>query len=231
MPYVNGYLKAVQNVCEKHGALLIFDEVMCGMGRTGKLHAWQHENVVPDLQTIGKGLGGGYIPLAALLINEHIVQTLSQGTGAFMHGQTFQGHPIACSAALEVQKIVREGDMLANVEAMGFLLQTELVKRLGEHPHVGNIRGKGLFLGIELVLDKGTKTPFPPEKGVAIGINELAFDKRFGISIYPGTGSADGMRGDHVLLAPPYNVTSEQVILIAELTEKVITEFFATATK
>jgi adenosylmethionine-8-amino-7-oxononanoate aminotransferase len=177
-------------VCDKYGALLIFDEVMSGMGRSGTLHAWQQEGVVPDIQAIAKGLGGGYAPVAGILINPRVVDVLDKGTGAFMHGHTYQGHPIACAAALEVQRIVREEKLLDNVRAMGKLLEEGLKKRLGIHPNVGDIRGKGLFWGVslssflmlstpvtddmqvEFVKDKKTKEPFDPKLGVAMAINE-----------------------------------------------------------
>jgi len=135
-------------VCDKYGALLIMDEIMSGMGRSGTLHVWQQEGVVPDIQTIGKGLGGGYAPIAGILINHRVVDALSRGTGAFAHGQTYQGHPIACAAALEVQRIIREGNLVDNVRRMGALLEKGLKERLADHPNVGNIRGKGLFWGV-----------------------------------------------------------------------------------
>lgn len=138
----------MKKVCSKYGALLILDEVMCGMGRTGTLHAWQHEGVVPDIQTIGKGLGGGYAAVAGLLINNRVVDALDKGTGAFSHGQTYQGHPIACAAALEVQKVIREERLVDNVREMGGLMGCLLRNRLGRHPHVGDIRGRGLFWGV-----------------------------------------------------------------------------------
>lgn len=135
-------------VCDKHGALLILDEVMSGMGRSGTIHAWQQEGVVPDIQSIAKGLGGGYAPVAGILINPRVVDALDKGTGAFAHGQTYQGHPIACAAALEVQRIVREEKLMDNVMAMGKLLEEGLKARLGGHPNVGDIRGRGLFWGV-----------------------------------------------------------------------------------
>jgi len=148
VPAVPGYFKAMKKVCDKYGALLILDEVMCGMGRTGTLHAWQHEGVVPDIQTMGKGLGAGYAAVAALLIKNRVVDALEKGTGAFAHGQTYQGHPIACAAALEVQKIIREDGLVDNAREMGNLMEILLKKRLGSHPHVGDIRGRGLFWGV-----------------------------------------------------------------------------------
>jgi adenosylmethionine-8-amino-7-oxononanoate aminotransferase len=137
-------------VCDKHGALLIFDEIMSGMGRSGTLHAWEQEDVVPDIQTLGKGLGGGYAAVAGLLIKKRVVDVLEKGSGAFSHGQTYQGHPIACAAALEVQKVIREERLVENVQKMGVLMGQLLKKRLGGHQNVGDIRGKGLFWGVSL---------------------------------------------------------------------------------
>lgn len=148
VPAVPGYFKAMKAVCDKYGALLIMDEIMSGMGRGGTLHAWQHEGVVPDLQTIGKGLGGGYAPVAGLLLGHRVVNALQDGSGAFSHGQTYQGHPIACAAAAEVQRIIRDDGLIANVAKMGSLLGQLLEEKLGQHPHVGNIRGRGLFWGV-----------------------------------------------------------------------------------
>lgn len=145
-----GYLKALKAVCERHGALFILDEVMSGMGRTGTLHAWEQEDVVPDLQTIAKGLGAGYAPIAGLLINKHVVDTLNKGTGAFVHSQTYQGHPVACAAAFKVQQIIQEDNLLPNVRAMGEYLGQRLHERLDNHPHVGDIRGRGLFWAVSL---------------------------------------------------------------------------------
>lgn len=138
-------------VCERYGALFILDEVMSGMGRCGTLHAWEQEGVVPDIQTIGKGLGGGYAPVSGVLIGNHIVQTMDKGTGVFRHGQTYQGHPVACAAALAVQRVIQEENLLENVRKMGAYLERGLKERLGGHPYVGDIRGKGLFWGVRLL--------------------------------------------------------------------------------
>jgi adenosylmethionine-8-amino-7-oxononanoate aminotransferase len=148
VPPVPGYFKAVREVCDRHGALLILDEVMSGMGRTGTLHAWEQDDVIPDLQTIAKGLGAGYMPIGALLIGEKIVHTLGNGSGAFIHSQTYQGHPVACAAALQVYEIIQSDNLLTNVRTMGAYLQTLLESHLGGHKHVGNIRGRGLFWGV-----------------------------------------------------------------------------------
>ncbi|EFX04672.1 exocyst complex protein exo70 [Grosmannia clavigera kw1407] len=211
VPAVPGYFKAVRDVCHKYGALLILDEVMCGMGRTGTLHAWQQEDVVPDIQTMGKCLGGGYQPIAAVLASHEVTDAFSRGTGSFVHGHTYQGHPVACAAALAVQKIVAEEDLLANVRDLGAVLGRLLVQRLGSHANVGNIRGRGFFWGIEFVQDKATARPFPAESQVAMKIAELGLSAQHGIAVYPGSGTADGVSGDHIILAPPYNVTRAEV--------------------
>jgi len=181
---VSGYFKAVRRVCDRYGALLILDEIMCGSGRVGPqpssrypnpLHAWQDPSVgiVPDLMTMGKGLGGGFQPIAAMLANGRVIDVLAKGSGAFSHGQTYQAHPLACRAALEVQRIIRNDDLVDNVRAQGKLLGKLLRDRLSSHQYVGSIRGQGLFWGIEFVQDKATKTPFNPSQGVAMGIHEL----------------------------------------------------------
>ncbi|KAF7589237.1 hypothetical protein BBP40_004580 [Aspergillus hancockii] len=211
VPAVPGYFKAMKAVCERYGALLILDEVMSGMGRCGTLHAWEQEGVVPDLQTIGKGLGGGYAPVSGLLIGEKIVQTLDKGTGVFRHGQTYQGHPISCAAALAVQKVIKEEGLLENVR--------------------GDIRGKGLFWGIEFVKDKGTKEPFSPETGVAVHVQETGLDPAYGISLYAAAGCVDGTRGDHVLLAPPYNVTRDEIDIVVDTTARVLDHVFMKVVK
>lgn len=150
VPPLPGYLKAMKEVCERHGALFILDEVMSGMGRTGTLHAWEQEDVVPDLQTMAKGLGAGYAPIAGLLLNKHVVDTLTKGTGAFSHSQTYQGHPVSCAAAVRVQQIIQEDNLLPNVRAMGAYLGQLLHEKFDSHPHVGDIRGRGLFWAVSL---------------------------------------------------------------------------------
>jgi adenosylmethionine-8-amino-7-oxononanoate aminotransferase len=226
VPAASGYLKAMKAVCDCHGALLILDEVMCGMGRTGTLHAWEQEGVVPDIQTIGKGLGGGYVPVAGILINQRIVDALDHGSGSFSHGQTYQGHPMACAAALEVQRIIREDNLLNNVKNMGVILESLLRQRLESHPNVGDIRGRGLFWGIEFVEDKASKRPFPPSLAVGTRIHDRGMSARFGISLYPGAGTVDGVVGDHILIAPPYNSTNDEIKKIVDLTTRIVEEVF-----
>ncbi|KAI1916474.1 hypothetical protein LOZ61_001131 [Ophidiomyces ophidiicola] len=226
VPAVPGYFPAMKAVCDKYGALLILDEIMSGMGRCGTLHAWEQEGVVPDLQTVGKGLGGGYAPVSGVLVGTKVATALERGTGAFRHGQTYQGHPLACAAALAVQKVIRDEKLLENVRAMGDLLEAKLQEYVGGHPNVGNIRGKGLFWGIEFVQDKATKEPFDPKLAVGNRVQNTALTPKYSFSIYAGGGTADGKRGDHVLLAPPYNITPDEVELIARLTAAVIEDVF-----
>jgi adenosylmethionine-8-amino-7-oxononanoate aminotransferase len=228
VPAVPGYFMAMKAVCDKYGALLILDEVMCGMGRCGYLHAWEDEGVVPDIQTIGKGLGAGFAPVAAMLVGHKVTNVLSKGSGVFSHGQTYQGHPVACAAALAVNKILRQPDMMLRVRASGTRLEKALKDGLQDHPHVGDIRGKGLFWGLELVQDKSTKEPFDPKMGVAIGIHKLGMEEPYSFSIYPGSGTMDGKKGDHVLLAPPYTSTDEEIDLIAAKTISCISDYFKT---
>ena len=206
---VPGYFKRVRDICDRHGALLILDEVMCGMGRTGTLHAWEQEGITPDIQVIAKGLGGGYQPIGGILIAERIVQALANGTGGFLHGQTYQAHPVACAAALAVQQIIRDEGLLENVRLMGTRLEAALIDRFGNHRHIGDIRGRGLFWAIEFVADRGTKAPFDP----ALKINEKVKREAFarGLSGYPMGGTIDGKRGDHYIIAPPYIVTAVQI--------------------
>ncbi|MEI7713535.1 MAG: aspartate aminotransferase family protein [Rhodospirillales bacterium] len=209
-----GYFQRVRQICDRHGALLILDEVMCGMGRTGTMHAWEQEGVVPDIQVIAKGLGGGYQPIGGILIADRIVQALANGSGGFLHGQTYQAHPVACAAALEVQRIIREDNLLANVQAMGKRLEAALIDRFGNHRHVGEVRGRGLFWAIELVADRGSKAPFDPTLKMNEQVKAAAFER--GLSGYPMGGTIDGKQGDHYIVAPPYIVTATEIDAIVE---------------
>jgi adenosylmethionine-8-amino-7-oxononanoate aminotransferase len=163
VPAVPGYFKRVREICSRHGILLILDEVMCGMGRTGTLHACEAEGIVPDLLVIAKGLGGGYAPIGAVLLSERIYRALAEGSGTFQHGHTYIGHPLACAAGLAVQQVIARDDLLANVRARGAQLAERLRQRFDNHHHVGDIRGRGLFQSVELVADRTAKAPFAPE--------------------------------------------------------------------
>ncbi len=204
-----GYFKAVREVCDRHGALLILDEVMCGMGRTGTMHAWEQEGIAPDIQTVAKGLGGGFQPIGGVLVAGRVVQALRDGSGIFRHGHTYQGHPVACAAALAVQKVIREEGLLQAVRDRGAQLEQALHDRLGNHAHVGDIRGRGLFWAIELVQDRATKQEFDPALKVNDRIKNEAFDR--GLACYAMAGTIDGARGDHVILAPPYISTEADI--------------------
>ncbi|WP_431283345.1 aspartate aminotransferase family protein [Humitalea sp. 24SJ18S-53] len=206
---VPGYFAAMRAVCDRHGALLLLDEVMSGMGRCGTLHGWEAEGVAPDVQVIAKGLGGGYQPIGGILVSGRIVAALRDGSGTFKHGHTYQAHPVACAAALAVQQVIVDEDLLANVRAMGALMAERLTERFGNHRHIGDIRGRGLFQAIELVADRATKAPFDPALKVNERIKQAAFDR--GLACYPMGGTVDGTRGDHVILAPPYISTAAQI--------------------
>ena len=214
VPSVPGYFKAVRKICDRHGILLILDEVMCGMGRTGTLHACEQDGVAPDLMAIAKGLGGGYMPIGALLVRDSLFQAFAQGSGAFQHSHTYTGHPLACAAALAVQRIIRRDDLLANVRRQGAHLTRRLGERFGNHPFVGDIRGRGLFQGLELVADRGTKEPFDPARKLHARVKHEAMMR--GLMVYPMGGTVDGKRGDHVLLAPPFIVDNAAVDMIVE---------------
>ena len=214
VPAPEGYFRKVREICDRHGALLILDEVMCGMGRTGTLHAWEQEGVAPDIQAIAKGLGGGYQPIGAMLARGEIVDTIRLGSGAFLHGHTYLGHPMACAAALEVQNIIRDDNLLDQVKARGKLLEQRLTERFGNHRHVGDIRGRGLFQAIELVADRATKRPFDPALKLNQKIKAAAFAG--GLACYPAGGTFDGRSGDHVLLAPPYIATPDDIDMIVD---------------
>jgi adenosylmethionine-8-amino-7-oxononanoate aminotransferase len=184
--------------------LLILDEVMCGMGRTGTLHACEQEGVAPDLLVIAKGLGGGYQPIGAVLLHRRIFEAIAEGSGFFQHGHTYMGHPMAAAAGLAVQEVIRRDSLLANVVAMGERLRGALEARLGQHPHVGDLRGRGLFRAVELVADRATKAPFAPELKLHARVKREAMAR--GLMVYPMGGTIDGRNGDHVLLAPPFIV-------------------------
>jgi adenosylmethionine-8-amino-7-oxononanoate aminotransferase len=208
-----GYFKRIRDICDRHGVLLILDEVMCGMGRTGTLHACEQDGIAPDIMTIAKGLGGGYQPIGATLMRQNIFDAFANG-GNFMHGHTYVGHPMACAAALAVQQIVKRDRLLDNVKAMGALLNRRLSERFGNHPHVGDIRGRGLFQAIELVADRSSKTPFEAKHNLHARVKAAAMAR--GLMCYPSGGTADGKNGDHVLLAPPFIVDAAAVDAIVE---------------
>jgi adenosylmethionine-8-amino-7-oxononanoate aminotransferase len=214
VPAVPGYFKRVREICDRQGVLLILDEVMCGMGRAGTLHACEQEGVTPDLMTIAKGMGGGFAPIGALLIGKEIFATVADGSGAFAHSHTYMGHPLACAAALAVQQVIRRDDLLTNVRKQGAHLSRRLGERFGNHPFVGDVRGRGLFHGVELVLDRSSKEPFDPKLKIHARVKREAMAR--GLLVYPMGGTADGVRGDHVLIAPPFIIDSAEIDMIVE---------------
>jgi adenosylmethionine-8-amino-7-oxononanoate aminotransferase len=214
VPPVADYFRRVRAICDRYGVLLVLDEVMCGMGRTGTLHACAQEGISPDLMAVAKGLGGGYQPIGAVFLNKRIFEAFANGSGAFQHGHTYMGHPMAAAAALAVQTVIRRDNLLANVVAMGGRLQRRLEERFGQNPHVGDVRGRGLFRALELVADHASKTPFDPGLKVHARIKREAMAR--GLMVYPMGGTIDGVRGDHVLLAPPFIVDEGHIGTIVE---------------
>ena len=214
VPAPEGYFRAVREICDRHGALLILDEVMCGMGRTGTLHAWEQEGIAPDIQAIAKGLGGGYQPIGAMLASGRIVDAIRDGSGSFQHGHTYLAHPLACAAALEVQRVIEDEQLLDRVKTLGAQLERRLTERFGNHRHVGDIRGRGLFQAIEMVADRTTRAPFDPALKLNQRVKAVAFEG--GLGCYPAGGCMDGRSGDHVLLAPPYIATSDDIDMIVD---------------
>jgi adenosylmethionine-8-amino-7-oxononanoate aminotransferase len=211
---VPGYFRRIREVCDRHGVLLIADEVMCGMGRTGTLYAVEQEDVVPDLITIAKGLGGGYQPIGAVMVQQRIVDAMQQGSGFFQHGHTYLGHAIACAASLAVQDVIRRDKLLERVRAQGAGLRQRLEQALGNNPRVGDIRGRGLFMGVELVRDRATKQTFDPSLALHARIKREAMAR--GLMVYPMGGAIDGRQGDHVLLAPPFIISDDELDQLTE---------------
>ncbi|OEZ99003.1 aspartate aminotransferase family protein [Duganella sp. HH101] len=215
LPPTPGYFRGVRRLCDQYGLLLILDEVMCGMGRTGTLYAFEQEGVLPDLVVLGKGLGAGYQPIGAVLAREHVVQRLREGSGAFQHGHTYMGHPVAAAAALAVQKVIQRDCLLGAVTVRGAAFRRMLREAFGNHPHVGDIRGRGMLLALELVRDRDSKRPFDPACQLHAAVKEQAMAR--GLMVYPMGGTIDGRRGDHILLAPPFIATEAE---LAEITSR-----------
>ena len=210
----------MREICDKYGVLLILDEIMCGMGRTGTLFACEQDGVSPDLLTCAKGLGAGYQPIGAVLVGQTIFEAIEQGSGAFQHGFTYIGHPTACAAGLATQRVIDEQGLLANVRDRGAQLRTALEARFGNHHAVGDVRGRGLFIGIELVADRGSKEPFDPALKLNVGVKKRAMSE--GLMCYSGGGTADGKKGDHILLAPAFIIESHHIEDIVERLAKAL---------
>jgi adenosylmethionine-8-amino-7-oxononanoate aminotransferase len=215
VPAPPGYLQAVQAVCRRHGVLLIADEVMCGAGRSGTWRATEYDAVVPDIMSVAKGLAGGYIPLGATLVTPQVSSVILTEHGAYMTGHTFSGHTAACAAGLAVQRIIERDRLLERVRLAGAALKETLRRSLADFEEVGDVRGRGFFIGIELVRDRNTRRPFPAERGLSYDIAQRAFAD--GLICYPCSGNVDGAAGDTLILAPPYNATDAE---LEELTIK-----------
>ena len=209
VPSVPGYFRRIREICDRHGVLLILDEVMCGMGRCGTLYACEWDGIAPDIVALAKGLGAGYQPIGAMVVSRKVWQAIRDGSGFLAHGHTYVAHTTACAGALAVQKVIQEENLLENVNRQGAKLMDELTERLGNHAHVGDIRGRGLFVGIEFVKDRGSKEPFDPANQLHMRIKDEGIER--GLVCYPMPGTVDGKRGDHIVLAPPYNVTDNEI--------------------
>jgi adenosylmethionine-8-amino-7-oxononanoate aminotransferase len=214
VPAVPGYFKRIREICDKYGVLLILDEVMCGMGRTGRRYACENEGIAPDFIALAKGLSGGYLPLGAVLIADKVHKAIEAGSNAVMHSHTYTGHPMSCAAALAVQQEVRERDLLANVRKMGGMLKSALSEQFGTHRYVGDIRGRGLFLALELVRDRRTKEPFDAELKLAERLRVRAMEN--GLVCYPMGGVVDGKRGENVMIAPPFIIEERHVFVLVD---------------
>jgi len=220
IPPTPGYFRGVREICDRHGILFIADEVMCGMGRTGTMFAIEQDGVAPDIIAVAKGLGAGYQPIGAVLAQGAIVERLRHGSGSFLHGHTYIGHPVAAAAALAVQEVIERDGLLQQVQRRGATLKRMLGDVFGQHEHVGDIRGRGLFVGIELVRDRATKEPFAPQRRLHAAIKNEAMAR--GLMVYPMGGTIDGQRGDHILLAPPFIVSASDLSeIVARLAEAV----------
>jgi adenosylmethionine-8-amino-7-oxononanoate aminotransferase len=202
VPAVKGYFKRIREICDQYGVLLILDEVMCGMGRTGTLFASEQEGIAPDIVAVAKGLGAGYQPIGAMLCSAEIYAAIEKGSGFFQHGHTYVGHPTACAASLAVLTKLTDGGLVERCADMGNRLQDALEQAFGQHPNIGDIRGRGLFRGIEIVEDRETKRPFDPARAIHKALKKETFAA--GLACYPMGGTVDGQNGDHILLAPPF---------------------------
>lgn len=218
---VPGYFQAIRKICDKYDILLILDEIMCGLGKTGTLHAWEQEGIAgPDIQTVGKALGGGFVPLSAVLLHKKIFEALAAGSKQLMHGHTFQAHPVACAAALEVQHIIRRENLLSNVVSMGNVLEALLRREILPLPTVGDVRGRGLFWSVEFVKNKEARTPFDPALGFCNKVVVDALDN--GLNILGNLGRSGSVHVDHVILSPPYIVNEAELIEIVTILRQCI---------
>ena len=209
VPSVPGYFPRIREICDRHGILLILDEVMCGMGRTGSLFACEQDGVSPDIVTIAKGLGAGYAPIGAMLCSGKIYEAIAQGSGSFQHGHTYHAHPLSAAAAHAVVSAILDRGLIERVQVQGETLAAALDAAFGQHPHIGDLRGRGLFRGVELVEDRASKQPFDPARKLHLKVKSAAMEE--GLICYPAGGTVDGKSGDHILLAPPFIIEDAQI--------------------
>ncbi|MCV6601332.1 MAG: aspartate aminotransferase family protein, partial [Cohaesibacter sp.] len=224
LPAVEGYFKRIRQICDQYGILLMLDEIMCGMGRTGTLFACEQDGIQPDLLTIAKGLGAGYQPIGAMLCSDKIYKAIEEGSGFFQHGHTYIGHPTAAAAALAVLTKLTDGGLTERCAIMGEKLQSALKNAFAAHPHIGDIRGRGLFIGLEIVENRETKQTFDPKRAIHKALKKAAFDA--GLVCYPMGGTIDGVKGDHILLAPPFIMQEEHIDEIIEKLSLAFDEVF-----
>jgi adenosylmethionine-8-amino-7-oxononanoate aminotransferase len=215
VPAPPGYAQAVRAVCDRQDVLVISDEVMCGAGRCGTWRALEHDGVIPDIMAVGKGLAGGYIPLAATILREQLGDTILSEQGSFLTGHTYSGHTAACAAGLAVQRIIERDSLVSRVRTRGEALRRELQDALKRFEEVGDVRGRGFLIGIELVRDRATREPFPAQRALSHAIGRRAFEE--GLIVYPCAGNVGGVKGDTIIVAPPYNASEAE---LSELLEK-----------
>jgi adenosylmethionine-8-amino-7-oxononanoate aminotransferase len=228
VPPTPGYFKGIRQVCDRYGITLILDEVMCGMGRTGSLFAYEQEEIQPDILVIAKGLGGGYQPIAALMASRAIHDVIMKGSGFFQHGHTYLGHPVACAAACAVLDVMAKEKLIDESAKKSARLMQGLAQSLGDHPNIGDIRGRGLFIGLELVADRHSKTPLPFERKAHALIKKQAMAN--GLMCYPMGGTLDGQRGDHILVAPPLVISHAEIDQVIERLAKTVSEVMGVLT-
>jgi adenosylmethionine-8-amino-7-oxononanoate aminotransferase len=225
VPAPAGYARRVREICDRHGILMIADEVMCGSGRTGTWRALEHDGVEPDIMSVAKGLAGGYLPLGAAIYGDKVADAILPAHGGPLTGHTFTGHTACCAAGVAVQTIVKRDRLVEKVAEDGKYLRAALAERLGDKPYVGDIRGRGFFIGIELVADRATKEPFDPAQQVYIKVRDQSFAN--GLICYPSGGNVDGVKGDHVILAPPYIATRNELDEIVDKLAKSLDQVMA----
>lgn len=225
VPHEN-YFRRIREICDRYDVLLIADEVMTGLGRTGTWFAMKHWRVVPDMMCLAKGLAAGYVPIGATLVHDRIVDTFHSRRNVFQHGHTYMGHPLAAAAGVAVIRYIRQHKLVERSQKLGEELLARLRAALGDHPHVGDIRGRGLFVGIEFVADRASKAPFEPELAFHRLLGDMAFAK--GLIVYPMGGTIDGRRGDHLLIAPPFVITRPQIARLVDLLVRALDAVIAT---